>query len=325
MSFSNSTAIRNQPRGAIIIGLLLIVLAGCVNTPIDTGNPVVFKHRIGIFELQVPKSWKQAQDQVETEALAAFSDTTGNSEIIGYAGLLEHTLTKDEGVQAVPGLIKNLLNAPQDLTITDSQQRSDGAFTVSMSFTRNNVKRSGQAIFREGDLALSGVIVSGPTANWSALATALQPYIDSFKLYPDFVQGTYFTPIEDTHYALVIPIDATHQKTASGQQVKSRSGDLTITLAQQPLSAPLDAQALPDAALQRARQVIGSLTSVSNEPLPDGRLKLTLNQGNKRVIGYAEQKDAMLITVFFSVPAAQAEAYQPLIDFMYSTLVTGQS
>jgi hypothetical protein len=325
VSFYNSTSILNRLRLTLVFGLVLILIAGCANNPIDTGNPIAFKHRTGVFELQVPKSWKQAQDQVATESLAAFSDPSGNSELIGYAGLMEHALSKDEGVQAVSGLVKNLLNAPSDLAITNGQQRPDGAFTASLSFTRNNVKRSGQAIFRAGSLALSGMIVSGPAADWSTLATALQPYIDSFKLNPDFVQGTYFTPIEDTHYALVIPADATHQKTESGQQVKSRSGDLTIALAQQPLPAPLDAQSLPGAAIQRARQVLGTLTAVSNEPLPDGRLKLTLDQGTKHIIGYVEQKDAMLITVFFAVPAAQAEAYQPLIDFMYSTLVTGKS
>jgi hypothetical protein len=325
VSFRNLTSTLNPRRLAAIVGLMLIALTGCANNPIDTGNPVAFRHRTGVFELQVPNNWKQVQDQLETESLAAFSDPSSRSEIIAYAGLLDHQLADDEGLRSVPNLVTNLLNGPQDLKITDKQRRSDGAFVVTMAFTRNNVKRLGQAILRDGDLALSGVIVSGPEADWNALLAGLQPYIDSFKLQPDVVQGTYFTPIEDTHYALVIPADVIRQKTQTGQQAKSRSGDLTITMAQLPLPAPLEAQALPDAAVQRARQVVGALKPVSNEQLPDGRLKLTLDQGDRRTVGYAEQKDDMLITLFFTVPTNQAAAYKPIIDFMYSTFITGKS
>ena len=81
----------------LLIGFVLILLAGCGSAPIDTGNPVNFKHQIGVFELKVPKSWKQTQDKVSTEAIAAFSDPTDRAEIRAYAGLLDHRLADDEG------------------------------------------------------------------------------------------------------------------------------------------------------------------------------------------------------------------------------------
>ena len=327
MSFSFHPSAVNLQKWIGTLGLLVaIMLTGCNSPqPIDTSNPISFKHRSGVFEMQVPKSWKQAQDQVETESLAAFSDQSGRSEIIGYAGLLDHTLGDDEGLTVVQGLVKNLLNAPQDLTITDKQRRGDGAFALTLSFTRNNEKRLGQAIFRQGDLALAGVVVSGPESEWKTLQSALQPYVDSFKLKPDFVQGTYFTPMEDTHFALVVPANAALQNQNAEQQARSPSGNLIITGAQQALPAAFDVSHLADAVVQRTRQVLGTANLVSTESLPDGRLKAILNLGEKRVVAYAEPKDGMLITVFFTVPAAQADAYQPIIDFMYSTLVTGKS
>lgn len=310
----------------LFIGLLLaVVLTGCVNQqPIDTGSPINFKHPSGVFEMQAPKSWKQAHDQVETEALASFSDPSGRSEIIGYAGLLDHTLTDDEGLSAVSGLVKNLLNAPQDLSVIDKQRRSDGAFFLTLSFTRNNEKRSGQAIFRDGGLALSGVIVSGPQSEWGTLLDALQPYIDSFALKSDFVQGTYFTPIEDTHYALVVPADAARQQVEEGQQARSRSGNFIVTASQVEMPGPVEAGLLGEAIARRARQILSGAQLVSSAPLPDGRTKVILDQGDKRIIGYAEHKDNMLLTLFFTVPGAQAAAYQPMIDFIYSTWVTGK-
>lgn len=325
MSSSNSTSIFNRPRLALIFGLVLSLLTGCANNPIDTGSPVAFRHRTGVFELQVPKSWKQVQDQVETEALAAFSDAAGRSEIIAYAGLLDHQLTDDEGLEIVPSLIKNLLNGPPDLAVTDKRRRSDGAFVVALAFTRNNVPRLGQAIFRDGGLALSGVIVSGPASDWSTLLTGLQPYIDSFKLRPDVVQGTYFTPIENTHFALVVPADWERIALKAGTQVRSRSGQVTIIAAQEPLSGTLAASALTDAAQKAAQAYVGQAAVSDSQVLPDGRTQLTLDGSTRRTIGYAEIKDGMLIMLLFEVPADRAAAYQPFIDFIYSTLVTGQA
>jgi hypothetical protein len=278
-----------------------------------------------VFELQVPKSWKQVQDQVETESLAAFSDATGRSEIIAYAGLLDHQLTDDEGLKIVPDLVTNLLNGPQDLKITDKQRRSDGAFVVTMAFTRNNVKRLGQAILRDGGLALSGVIVSGPEADWTTLLTGLQPYIDAFKLNPDYVQGTFFTPLENTHFALVVPAGWVRQPIDGGNRVKSTGGQLTIDATQLPLSAPLTAETFNAAVTRRLQQQSGSATLTDSQTLPDGRIKLTYTRNAQQITGYAEQKDGMLITLFFAVPADQAAAYQPFIDFIYSTFITGKT
>jgi hypothetical protein len=55
VSFRNLTPTFNPRRLAAIVGLMLIVLAGCANNPIDTSSPVAFKHGSGVFELQVPR------------------------------------------------------------------------------------------------------------------------------------------------------------------------------------------------------------------------------------------------------------------------------
>ncbi|MBI5564257.1 MAG: hypothetical protein HY870_05150 [Chloroflexi bacterium] len=303
---------------------MLLVLTGCANNPIDTANPTAFRHRSGIFELQVPKSWKSAQDQVETEVLAAFSDPNGQSEIIAYTGLLDHELADEEGLKLVPDLVKNLLNSPSDLAITNAQRRADGAFVVSLTFTRKDVKRAGQAVLKDGGLALSGLIASGPQDQWPTLQTALQPVFDSFKLNADYVQGTFFTPIEKSHFALVVPADWERASIEDGTQVRSRNGLVTIIAAQKPVSDALDAAALSAAATRAAQAYVGQATVSASQTLPDGRLQQTLDTASKRTISYAELKDGMLITLLFEVPAAQATAYQPLINFMYSTLVTGK-
>jgi len=326
VSFRYQQPVTHLQKWIVALGLLLsIALTGCNSPqPIDTSNPISFKHRSGVLEMQVPKSWKQAQDQVETESLAAFSDPSGRSEMIGYAGLLDHTLTDDEGLATVPSLVKNLLNAPQDLAITDQQRRNDGAFSMNLSFTRNNEKRSGQALFRQGDLALSGVIVSGPQSEWTTLLSALQPYIDSFTLKPDFLQGTYFTPIENVHFAVVIPADWGRQPFEGGTLAKSPANKFTLGVGEIATTTTSDDAALAKEATSQARAHLGAVQLDSQEKLPDGRTKLTLAQGSQRVIGYFEVKDGMLISLFFSVPADQAAAYQPIIDFMYSTWITGK-
>jgi hypothetical protein len=325
VSFRQSPLGLNLKRLILIGGLMLIVLTGCANNQIDVTNPIAFRHRSGVFELQVPKSWKQVQDQVETEALAAFSDATGRSEIIAYAGLLDHHLTDEEGLTILPNLVTNLLNGPQDLKITDKQRRSDGAFVVTMAFTRNNVKRLGQAILRDGGLALSGVIVSGPESDWKTLLTGLQPYIDSFKLNPDYVQGTFFTPIENTHFALVVPSGWGRQPIDGGNRVRSTGGQLIIDATQLALTAPLTAETFNEAVTRRLQQQGGSATLTDSQTLPDGRVKLIYTRAAQQITGYAEQKDGMLITLFFTVPTNQADAYQPFIDFMYSTFITGKA
>jgi hypothetical protein len=319
------TSVFSLKRWMLIGGLMLIVLTGCANTPIDTGNPVAFKHRTGVFEMQVPKSWKQTQDQVDTEALAAFSDPTGNAEIIGYTGLLDHTFTNDEGLTVVPQLIENLLNAPADLAVTDKQVRADGAFVVSLTFTRNTVKRTGQAIFRQGNLALYGTIASGPQADWSTLSAALQPYVDSFKVSAESVQGTYFEPLQDSHYALVVPVGWEHVPGSIGQQVRSPNGKLLIAASQLVVTDTASGPSLTDQVVRRAAQLLGSVDLQTSETLPNGQLKVILTQPQHRITGYAEIKDGALIAVFFDAPADQADAYQPIIDFMYSTFVTGKA
>ncbi len=307
-----------------LAGVLLLLLAGCASDPIEFGELVRFRHRLGVFEMQVPKGWKQAQDAVGTEALAAFSDPSGRAEIIGYTGLLDHTLTADERSRIVQGLVKNLLNGPADLQFGAGTQQPDGAYQVTMTFTRNNVKRTGEAVFRDGDLSLSGVLVSGPQSDWTDLQAKYQPVIASFVAHRENVEGTYFEPINQTHFALVVPVDWAHTGIAGGEQIRAPGGDLTITAAQRPLAGTLDAAALTQAALTQARQLLGTLGLAGSEVLPDGRTKLTFTAGDHQVIGYAEHIDGMLITLLFEFPANRQADYQPIIDFMYSTLVTGK-
>ena len=308
-----------------VIVVALIVLAGCGSAPIDTGNPVNFKHQIGVFELKVPKSWKQAQDKVSTEAIAAFSDPTNRAEIIAYAGLLDHRLADDEGMQITSDLIGTLLNRPSDLQIADKQRRSDGAFVVNVTFTRNNEKRTGQGVFHDGDLALSGTIIDGPTQGWADLQKALQADLDSFKVNTDVVQGTYFEALEGAVHALAVPAGWARQNTGKGVQVRSLSGQTTLYTIEQPISTTLDAAGLANQSVTSLRQLFKLNAQVSDSSaLPDGRTKLTLDRSDRRIVGYVEVKDGHFIGLFFDVPAAQAPAYQPFIDFIYSTYITGK-
>jgi hypothetical protein len=97
-----------------------------------------------------------------------------------------------------------------------------------------------------------------------------------------------------------------------------------IIASQLPLTDTRAAPALPDQTAQRATQLLGSVELQTSQTLPNGQLKVILTQPQRQITGYAELKDGALITVFFEVPADQAAAYQPIIDFMYSTLITGK-
>ena len=310
----------------VILAIVLMALAACANaSPIDTGNPTTFKHRTGAFSLQAPQSWKRAQDAVETESVAAFSDPTQRAELLAYAGLLDHRLTDGEGNQAVAGLAKNLLNAPSDLKVTDQQRRTDGAFMAALSFTRAGEKRSGVAIFRDEQLALAGVILDGPEAGWADFQKAMQPYLDSFQLNPDVVQGTYFTPLEGDLYALVVPAGWQRQPGRGFTLIHSSTGRLTIIAAEKTLTGTLDTAGLVTTGMELLQQSLGTGKVSGNETLPDGRIKVTIDRGSNRTIGYLDQKDGGIIGLFFDVPADRVQDYQPFIDFVYSTFITGKS
>jgi hypothetical protein len=307
--------------------IIAAMLAACNNQPpIDTSNPINFKHRTGVFSMQAPKSWLPTQDELPTETIAAFADTTHRAELIGYAGLLDHQLGDEEGLTAGNAILRGLLNQPPDLKITDRVRRPDGAFFFAFTFTRANAQRSGQAIFRDSDLALSGVVVNGASADWPDLQKALQPYVDSFKLNKDFVQGTYFVPLDMRTFSVVVPDAWTQQRTPRGNEVEVRSptGRFSIIGAQKQITDTLDEAGLANqalTALKLAYKIDATLSDTSK--LPDGRLKLGLDRTDRHTVGYVEQKDGYFIGLFFDVPAAQLSAYQPMIDFIYSTLVTG--
>ena len=75
-------------------------------------------------------------------------------------------------------------------------------------------------------------------------------------------------------------------------------------------------------ALRHSFRLVPKLAS--SEPLPDGRLKVTLDQGGDlRIIGYVEQFDTHFVGLFFKVPSDRAEDYQPFMDFVYSTYISG--
>ena len=308
---------------SLVIGLL--VLAACANSnPIDTTNLITFKHRTGVFSLQVPKAWTQTQDEVQTESLAAFADPGGQAELIAYAGLLDHQLTPDEGQQIVANLVKNLLNAPGDLSITDQQQQPDGAFTAALSFTRGSEKRSGIAIFHDDQLALAGVILSGPETGWADFQKAMQPVLDSFDVKPDFVQGTYFAPLEGGLYAIAVPADWPSQPGANFKKLRSPDGHLQIVMAQKIEVQALGTDQLAEAGRQLAQEALGKGTLTATERLPDGRVKVHIDRGADSTIGYLDQKDGAVIGLFFDVPADRTADYQPFIDYIYSTYITGK-
>jgi hypothetical protein len=307
----------------VLVGGLL--LAACASSnPIDTSAPTTFTHRTGVFSLQVPKAWKQTQDEVPTESIAAFSDPGDRAELIAYTGLLDRRLTADEGQQIVASLVKNLLNAPGDLQITDQQRQPDGAFTAALSFTRANEKRSGTAIFRDDQLALAGVILSGPAEGWADFQKAMQPSLDSFKVNPDFVQGTYFAAVEDDLYALAAPADWTSQPGTNSKKLRSPDGQLQIIAARKPEEKPLNTSDLAEAGRILLQENLAAGIITSTEQLPDGRVKVLIRRNQNTTVGYLDQKDGFVIGLFFDVPTGRVQDYQPFIDFVYSTFITGK-
>lgn len=317
-------------RKFFLFSLLIGALLAACNTagPIDTGNPVNFKQKTGMFSLQVPKSWAQTQDEVSTESIGAFADPSHRAEIIAYAGLLDHHLADAEGLQTVEALIGNLLNHPADLKTTGNSRQADGAFVTSFTFTRSGLAHTGQAILRDADLALSGILIDGPTDGWADLQKALQPYVDSFKLDKDYVQGTYFSPLDTPAFSMVVPVDWTQQKSSNNAEVviKSPDGQFSIIGIQRVFTDTLDDAGLVNKAVTTLNQVYkfnGTLTDT--QKLADGRLKFGLDRSDRHTVGYAEQKDGYFIGLYFDVPAQRSSDYQPIIDFIYSTWVTGST
>ena len=316
-----------QLRKFFLVSLISAAMLTACNTqqPIDTSNPIGFKQKSGLFSLQAPKSWTNTQDEVATESIAAFADTTHRAELIAYIGLLDHRLGDDEGLKVASDLVGNLLNQPGDLKITTKQRQPDGSFSVTFTFTRANSPRTGQAIFRDTDLALAGTLINGPIEGWTDLQKALQPYVDSFKIDKDFVQGTYFIPIDTIAYSVVVPADWPQQKSSSGNetQVKSQNGLFSIIGASRPMTATLDETGLANQALAVLKETYKLNDTLSTtSKLADGRLQLSLDRADRHTVGYVEQKDGYFIGLFFDVPTAQLAAYQPMIDFIYSTYVT---
>jgi hypothetical protein len=306
--------------------IIAVALAACNNQgPIDVSNPIGFKQKSGLFALQVPKSWTSSQDEVATESIAAFADPTHRAELIGYVGLLDHLLSDAEGLQTAESLAGNLLNHPNDLKTTNQYRQADGAFVVVFTFTRSGAARTGQAIFRDGDLAFSGTLIDGPVDGWADLQKALQPFVDSFKMDKDYVQGTYFVPIDTLAFSVVVPADWTQQKSSNSNevQIKAPNGRFSIIGVQRVFTNTLDDTGLANEATSILKQVYGFDNTLSDSSkLADGRLKLGLDQTDRHTVGYVEQKDGYFIGLFFDVPTAQLSDYQPFIDFVYSTFVT---
>ena len=309
----------------VFCGLALAFLAACASSnPIDVSNPIAVAHNTKIFYLTIPASWKKVQDKTPTESVMVFTDPTKKAELIAYAGLLERRLTDDEGFKIASDLINSLLQRPSDFVVTDQQRRSDGTFAVKFAYSRDQQKRVGEAILSDKDLALSAVITDSVDSIWQQTHDALQPFVTSFKVDPVYVQGTYFVPVENVGFAFAGPAEWRQQSSTRGTVLHSRNGDMSIVAVQQPLSTTLAAPALAQATISLARTMGSWGNLVSSEQLPDGRTKLVYERPQHRVIGYVDQKDQMLAGLLFDVPLEQADAYQPFIDFMYSTFVTGK-
>jgi hypothetical protein len=308
---------------AVVAALALTACAS--SNPIDTSNPTAFQHRIGVFSLQVPKAWKAVQDEVDTEAVAAFIDPTQRAELQAYTGLLERRFTDEEGQRAISALITNLLGGPADLTLSEVQRQADGSFSTTLSFTRNNEKQAGVAIFRDTDLALSGVILSGPQAGWAEFETAMQPYLDSFAVNAEGVQGTFFKELLQTDYALAVPAGWSSPPGPDANKIRSPNGQMHIVASSMPETNALDTAGLSEAGRQLLQRTLGAGKVTSTERLADGRVKVLIDRGDKQTVGYLDQKDGAVIGLYFDVPAGRVQDYQPFIDFIYSTYITGKA
>jgi hypothetical protein len=305
--------------------LMLALLVACTkNNPIDVGNPIKFVHSTKTFSLMIPASWQHMQDAAPTEAVAVFTDPTQQAEVIAYSGLLDHRLTDDEGFKIAGDLTNNLLRHPDEFAVTDRQRRSDGAFVVKVAYSRNQQKHLGEAVLSDNDLTLSAVICDGAEAIWPQVYDTVQPFVTSFKADPAYVQSIYFVPVENTGFGFAGPAEWQKQSSAAGTLLRSPDGRVKIVAVQQPLSTTLDTPALAQATLRLAKNMMSVGKLVSSEQLPDGRTKLVLEYAQHRIIGYVDQKDQVLAGLLFDVPLEQADAYQPFIDFVYSTFVTGK-
>ncbi len=306
---------------ALLAGGML--LAACATSrPIDTSALTTFTQRNGIFSLQVPGAWKQYQNDLSTESMAAFSEPDGRAELVVYAALLDRQLNETEGSQIVTQLINVLLNAPADLKIADLQRQADGSYTAALRFSRQNEKRSGTAVFRQQPLALSGLILSGPEAGWADFQKAMQPALDSFKVDSDYIQGTYFEPLEGELSSMAIPAQWESRQGPESTKITAPNGQFQIVTVQRAEDQTLTASELAERGVKLAQLNLGKGTLVGSEQLPDGRVKVYLDQGADRVIGYLEQRSGAVLGLFFALPADRQADYQPLIDFLYSTYVT---
>jgi hypothetical protein len=300
-----------------------VLLAACATSkPIDTSALKLFTQHNNVFSLQVPGAWKQYQKDLPTESMAAFSEPAGHAELIAYAALLDRHLGEAEGQKIVTQLITALLNAPADLSITDLQRQADGTYTAQLKFSRGDQKRAGTATFREEPLALSGVILSGPETGWADFQKAMQPALDSFKVNADFVRGTYFEPLEGERYSMAIPAQWESRKGPGLTKVRSPNGQLQIVAVQRPEAKALTSSELAEQGVKLAQLNLGKGTLTSSEVLPDGRVKVHIEQGADSTIGYLEQRNGLLLGLFFATPANRLADYQALIDFLYSTYVT---
>ncbi len=313
------------PKCLLLLSIVMGLVAGCAGpNPISVGSPIAFQHRTTAFTMRVPDGWTQVQDEVATEALGIFTDPTGQALITAYMGLLDRRLADEEGLAIVGTLASTLLSNPDDFQVTDQRRRPDGAFEVTFAFTGGEQKHAGRAIFRDTHLALSGVIISGPQQHWNSLQNALAPYVDSFTIDPEVVRASYFDILEDTYYILVVPIDWPRRRGAFGTEVISRSGRMSIRLLQHDLGKSIAAADIADQTVMSLRTAFNLVVNVlAAEQLPDNRLEITLEQAGRRIIGYVETFDTHLVGLFFDVPADRVDDYQPFMDFVYSTYISG--
>lgn len=317
---------RTSTPAVLITVIAALFLTACASSnPIDTANPTEFKHRTGAFSLQVPQAWQTVQDEVDTEAVAAFFDPAQRAELQAYTGLLERRFTDEEGQRVIASLVTNLLGAPPDLDIAGVQRQPDGSFSTSLSFTRNAEKQAGVAIFRDSNLALAGVILTGPEAGWTDFEKAMRPYLDSFTVNQDVVQGRFFRELIDEFYALAVPAGWSSQPNPRSGKIRSPNGQLQLITATTPVSDTLDTNGLSEAGHQLLQQTVSRGTLSTVERLPDGRVKVLIDRGDRQTVGYLDQKDGAVIGLYFDVPAGRVQDYQPFIDFVYSTYLTGKS